>query len=69
MGSSQPENSIYQAMMEAIEGAEHYIYIENQFFITSSSDDSSPMATSLDDQEIKNKIGRALVKKVIDAHR
>ena len=68
-GSSKLENSIYEAMISAIRSAEHYVYIENQFFITSSCSDNSPLASSLDSEEIKNKIGRALVDKVVEAHR
>eukprot|EP01080_Neovahlkampfia_damariscottae_P006568 gene6568-10731_t len=37
-GLEIPERSIYEAHIELIENSEHYIYIENQFFISSSSD-------------------------------
>ena len=50
------EDSIYQAMLKSIQEAEHYIYIENQFFITSSTPEDSDSA-----EYISNKIGRALV--------
>ena len=36
------ENSIYRAYITAINSAEHYIYIENQFFITNSGQTNSP---------------------------
>ena len=59
-------------MMSAIQKAQYYVYIENQFFITSSSTGNLSSTTSLDSssaEEIKNKIGRALVDKVIEAHK
>ena len=36
VGIHKVENSIYKAMEQAIQNAEYYIYIENQFFITST---------------------------------
>ncbi|KAI9311735.1 hypothetical protein BX666DRAFT_2143485 [Dichotomocladium elegans] len=54
------EHSIYLAYMEHIYKAKHYIYIENQFFITSTQDD---------DRLIKNKIGQALVTRIKRAHK
>lgn len=52
------ERSIYNAYIEAIEKSEHYIYIENQFFITKSS--MFPLT-------IWNRIGEALANRVIKA--
>ena len=77
VGISKTENRILEAMLYANQGAKYYIYIENQFFITSSTnygDRSSPggMPTSSPSdnvEEIKNKVGRALVDKVIEAHK
>jgi phospholipase D1/2 len=37
-GLDIPERSIYESYIELIENAEHYIYIENQYFISSTSD-------------------------------
>ncbi|KAI8381067.1 uncharacterized protein BYT42DRAFT_604106 [Radiomyces spectabilis] len=54
------EYSIYKAYMECISKAKHYIYIENQFFIT---------ATHPEDKLIKNKIGQAIVERIKRAHR
>ena len=34
-GNTNTENSILQAYLDKISNAKHYIYIENQFFITS----------------------------------
>ncbi|KAL2152997.1 hypothetical protein VTH82DRAFT_4152 [Thermothelomyces myriococcoides] len=52
------EHSIQNAYSELIRKAEHYIYIENQFFITATGDQQVP---------IKNTIGRALVDAVLRA--
>ncbi|KAI6044835.1 phospholipase D [Pisolithus marmoratus] len=54
------ECSIQNAYVHAISTSEHFVYIENQFFITS---------TVVNDVEIENKIGDALVKRIIRAHR
>lgn len=53
------ECSIYESMVEAIRDAQFYIYIENQFFISSVGDSS----------EVKNKIGFEIVQRIIRAHR
>ncbi|WWD04615.1 hypothetical protein V865_002686 [Kwoniella europaea PYCC6329] len=54
------EHSIQNAYVKSIELSEHFIYIENQFFITS---------TIVDGVRIENQIGDALVNRVIRAHR
>ncbi len=55
------EHSIYEAYLQLIDSAEHFIYIENQFLVTqSSSNGSGP---------VRNRIGEALVKRIIRAHR
>ena len=65
VGIQKTENSIYKAYLKAINEAQHYIYIENQFFISSSTENSD-----LNEYEyVKNKIGLALVEKVKEAHR
>jgi len=71
IGISKTENSILLAYLNAIQGAKYYIYIENQFFITSSTKSGDSLSTSPSDtmEEIKNKVGRALVDKVIEAHK
>lgn len=60
MGTS-PETSIYTAYLHHIENAQHFIYLENQFFISRSSEQqaSSP---------IKNRIAQAIVDRIIRAH-
>jgi phospholipase D1/2 len=52
------EHSIQNAYSEVIRNAQHYIYIENQFFITATGDQQAP---------IKNTIGRAIVDAVVRA--
>ena len=53
------EHSIANAYIDAITNAEHFVYIENQFFITATSDDQHP---------VTNKIGRAIVQRILRAH-
>ena len=52
------EHSIQNAYSELIRNAQHYVYIENQFFITATGDKQAP---------IKNTIGRAIVDAVVRA--
>lgn len=52
------DHSIQNAYCEIISKAEHYVYIENQFFITATGDQQSP---------IHNTIGRAMVEAVVRA--
>nr|XP_022292267.1 phospholipase D1-like isoform X3 [Crassostrea virginica] len=58
-GIRRTECSIQSAYLHCIESAKHYIYIENQFFITRVGDKSV----------IKNKIGDALFSRILRAHR
>jgi phospholipase D1/2 len=52
------EHSIQNAYSEVIRNAQHYVYIENQFFITATGDQQAP---------IKNTIGKAIVDAVVRA--
>ncbi|XP_062512561.1 phospholipase D1-like [Corticium candelabrum] len=52
-----PEQSILNAYISLIEQAEHFIYIENQFFITSLTG------------SVGNEIGDALFKRIVRAHK
>ncbi|SAM04497.1 hypothetical protein [Absidia glauca] len=54
------EHSIQNAYIEAILGAQHFIHIENQFFITATVEDK--------DYILKNQIGAAIVKRIVRAH-
>lgn len=52
------EHSIADAYIEAIRNSQHFVYIENQFFITATDDKQKP---------IKNKIGAAIVERILRA--
>ncbi|KAG8526610.1 uncharacterized protein KY384_008811 [Bacidia gigantensis] len=52
------EHSIQNAYCELIRNAQHFVYIENQFFITATSENQSP---------IHNQIGRAIADACIKA--
>lgn len=58
--TSRIEHSIHNAYLKAIELSEHFVYIENQFFITS---------TVVNDIPVENNIGDALVDRIIRAHK
>ncbi|KAF9418329.1 Phospholipase D1, partial [Entomortierella beljakovae] len=57
----ETEASIQDAYISAILKAKHFVYIENQFFITLGSEGGNP--------EIKNKIGVAIVERILRAVR
>lgn len=52
-GSSQTERSIHDAYIELIRSAKYYVYIENQYFCSSTAG-----------RKIKNRIGQAIVDRV-----
>lgn len=58
-GVKEHEQSIQNAYIKCIEQSDHFVYIENQFFITH---------TSWHNIVIENKIGDALVNRIIKAH-
>jgi phospholipase D1/2 len=53
------EQSIHEAYVDAITRAQHYIYIENQFFIS----------LGFPDINVKNQIAENLFKRIVRAHR
>ncbi|KAG1441840.1 hypothetical protein G6F56_011311 [Rhizopus delemar] len=53
------EHSIYNAYMECITKSKHFIYIENQFFIS----------TTREDKLLRNKIAQAIVERIKRAHK
>ncbi|XP_010551080.1 PREDICTED: phospholipase D zeta 1 [Tarenaya hassleriana] len=57
-GTSQVEESIHSAYQSLIDKAEHFIYIENQFFISGLSGDDT----------IRNRVLEALYKRILRAH-
>jgi len=54
------EHSIANAYIETIRDSKHFVYIENQFFITATSDKQKPVA---------NRIGAAIVERIVRAAR
>lgn len=59
LGLKKVEKSIQEAYLKLIETSQYFVYIENQFFITS---------TSVDGTVIDNRIGDALVDRIIRAN-
>jgi phospholipase D1/2 len=59
LGTEGTECSIQTAYVQMIEDSDHFVYIENQFFITS---------TEVYGTRISNRIGDALVDRIIRAH-
>lgn len=53
------EHSIANAYIDAITNAQHFVYIENQFFITATGDNQKP---------VENKLGAAMVNRIVRAH-
>lgn len=61
LGTSKTiEQSIQNAYLKCIQMSDHFVYIENQFFVTS---------TEVEGTVIENNIGNALVSRIIRAHR
>ena len=54
------EHSIQNAYINVIQRSQHFVYIENQFFITATGDSQKP---------VRNKIGAALVDRILRAAR
>lgn len=59
LGIEETEHSIQTAYVKMIEDSDHFVYMENQFFITS---------TEAYGTRIVNRIGDALVERIIRAH-
>ncbi|XP_040858866.1 phospholipase D1 isoform X2 [Ochotona curzoniae] len=57
-GIKYHEESIHAAYVNVIENSKHYIYIENQFFISCA-----------DDKVVFNKVGDAIAQRILKAHR
>ncbi|KAH0511101.1 Phospholipase D1 [Microtus ochrogaster] len=57
-GIKHHEESIHTAYTYVIENSKHYIYIENQFFISCA-----------DDKVVFNKVGDAIAQRILKAHR
>jgi phospholipase D1/2 len=59
-GGVPTEHSIANAYIAAIQKSQYFVYIENQFFITATSDGQRP---------VKNLIGAAIVERILRAAR
>lgn len=57
LDSNHVEQSIHEAYIDSITRAQHYIYIENQFFI----------ALSLNNPNTRNQVGEALFNRILRA--
>ncbi|KAJ8357090.1 hypothetical protein SKAU_G00198840 [Synaphobranchus kaupii] len=57
-GIKYHEESIHNAYIQVIVKSKHYIYIENQFFISCA-----------DNRQVYNKIGDAIIERIIRAHK
>ncbi|GBB96811.1 hypothetical protein RclHR1_02840008 [Rhizophagus clarus] len=60
-GLREVERSIQNAYIKIIEESQHFIYIENQYFITATKESSG--------YPVKNLIGKAIVDRIIRAHK
>ncbi|VEU21472.1 DEKNAAC102326 [Brettanomyces naardenensis] len=60
LGLQAHEQSIENAYIKCIETSEHFVYMENQFFVTSCE---------VDGVMVQNRIGDALVDRIIRAHK
>lgn len=60
LATNKQQHSIANAYIQVIRDSKHFIYIENQFFITATTDAQHP---------IRNKIGAAIAERVIRAWR
>lgn len=56
----ETEHSIADAYASIIRDSKHFIYMENQFFITATSDEQKP---------VQNKVGAAIVERILRAAR
>lgn len=54
------EHSVQNAYIDMIQRSQHFVYIENQFFITATGDLQKP---------VKNQIGKAIVERILRAAR
>ncbi len=62
-GIDEIEASIHACMVQVISEAQHYVYIENQFFISSASGGTETGA------EVKNSVCSAILQRIIKAHK
>ncbi len=59
-GVARAEASIHEAMQQLIAASQHYVYIENQFFISTCQDE---------DTSVQNQIAMCLFERIVRAHK
>ena len=59
-GVARTEASIQEAMLQLITTSKHYVYIENQFFVSMCHDN---------DSNVQNSIAQRLYERIVKAHR
>ncbi|CAM9175650.1 unnamed protein product [Phaeothamnion confervicola] len=72
LGLSKDEASIAARYAAAIEAAEHFVYIENQFFVSSCGDDGEDGGDdggkdTADDGVVRNTLAKALLERLVRA--
>lgn len=65
-GIVKTESSIHMAMLHLIRSAKHYIYIENQFFISQVESDGGNSGNA--NKIVKNEIAQCLYERIVKAH-
>ncbi len=65
------EDSIRQAYLSLIENAKHYVYIENQFFVSLANDvyDDNTGEVICHKDDVLNDICAVLCKRIVNAHK
>jgi len=61
------EESIQQAMCDTIQAAKHYVYIENQFFITTTVPGWEDKG--INSPQVLNRVGEALLNRILRAYK
>lgn len=67
-GVAAKENSIYECYLDLISNARDFIYLENQFFMSSYSPDDAESETNEHDI-LRNRIAKALYSRILRAHK
>ena len=62
-GVARTEASIHEAMQHLIATSCHYVYIENQFFISACGGESAA------DSAVQNRVAQCLLERIVRAHR
>ena len=71
VGIKKKENSIYQAYIKLIRESQHYIYIENQFFVSKPFDEDDRQNCNRKNRlsnKVENTIAYEIRKRIIKAY-